>query len=66
MFKKGEENEILKVLSPLLPSACIMLHLKVCLQVAEFGDSEILQFTLLPKLNACTDYIFLQNSNLDK
>jgi hypothetical protein len=43
-----------------------MLHLKSCYSCSEFGSSGILQYTLLPKLNICTDLTFLNNCGLGK
>jgi len=50
------------MLDPLLPPIGILMHLKMCSIQPQFANSDILQYTLLPHLNACNDISFLKNS----
>ena len=49
----------IKCLNPCNQLWGILLHLKIVSDNIEFADSEMLQYTLLPQLNNCTDLGFL-------
>jgi hypothetical protein len=66
MFKAGDYNSLGELLSPLLPPTGILMHLKICSQCKEFGNSDILQYTLFPQINACSDFTFLKNTEYHK
>ena len=57
--KENNQKVLLEIFRPLLPMACILLHLKACNQHPPLAGSDVLQFTLLPSLNSCDDYSFL-------
>ena len=50
------------MMSPLLPPIGILMHLKICSSHPQFANCDILQYTLVPHLNACNDLSFLKNS----
>ena len=62
MFKLGDLKSLEKLLAPLLPHASILMHLKICSKHADFGNSDLLQYTLVPQLNDCSDFDFLKNT----
>ena len=59
--KENNQKVLLEIFQPLLPMACILLHLKACRKDSALGRSDILQYTLLPSLNGCDDYSFLED-----
>jgi hypothetical protein len=66
MFKLGELKALEKLLAPLLPHASILMHLKICNKHADFANSDLLQYTLVPQLNDCSDFYFLKNTEFQK
>jgi hypothetical protein len=40
--------------------------LKVCKEYDDFCNSEVLEYTLLPQINICEDYAFLENVKLEE
>ena len=62
LFQTGDYNSLGDLLSPLLPHVGILMHLKICSQYSEFGNSDLLQYTLLPQINTCSDFTFLKNT----
>ena len=59
--KANNQKVLLEIFKPLLPIACILLHLKACNGHNPLACSDILQYTLLPSINNCDDYSFLAN-----
>jgi hypothetical protein len=61
-----DQNSLHKMLEALPPAVGILLHLKIVSENGDFASSEMLQYTLLPQFNDCTDCSFLQECALVK
>ena len=60
-IKENNQKVFLEIFRPLLPMTCILLHFKACRKDSTLAGSEILQYTLLPSLNNCDDYSFMED-----
>jgi len=62
--KANHQQQLLSHCKSFLPNIGILLHLKVCCQYSDFANHEVLQYTLLPQLDECTDFSFLEGLEL--
>jgi hypothetical protein len=65
MIKDNNFRSLEKLFASLLAHDSILMHFKICSKYPDFANNEILQYTLVPQLNTCSDFDFLKNTTLN-